>query len=215
MSVLAIQPSTIDAYICLDSPDVNFNNVNLLVRSGTGPPSNRRTLIKFDFSALPDNAVISAGTLSLYYFEIDGGPIGRTYWVNELTQIGWVETQVTWNNYKTGSAWANAGGDYVTNNGASIIVPASYPAWVEWNVLALVQHFQSVHDKIGHFLIRDGSEDNNPYKTGFFVSKDYTGNPTLKPILTITYTLPEQIEVRIRIKKYQDFSRNFAKRKEI
>ncbi len=159
---------------------------------------NSRSLLKFDFSALPTDAVISAATLELYYYLYSASdPVGRTYWVYELTQTGWVRTEATWNSYKTGSAWVAVGGDYTVTNGASLVVPASY-GWMSWNVLALVQHFQSTHAEVAHFLIKDGTEGASPTEIDYLTrlySYLYTVDPTLCPKLVITYTTTTDLVV--------------------
>jgi len=188
MSILTIQPSDIDALIQQSGPNTNSGaNAYLLIYPNVDDII--RSILKFDFSALPAGAIISAATLSLYFIgNFVNSPDGRTYWAYELTQTGWVELEATWNSYKTGSVWAAAGGDYITDNGASVVMPTQ-GHWVDWNVLALVQHFQSAHAKIAHFLIRDGTEGVEVQKGAYLCSNNYTTDPTLCPKLVITYTL--------------------------
>jgi hypothetical protein len=189
MSILTIQPANIDTFINLANPTANFGletSINIDTNTGNGP---RRSILKFDFSALPDGAVISAATLGLYYYNYPyTDPVGRTYWAYELTQPAWVETQATWNIYSTGNNWTAAGGDYTTGSGASLAVPAAY-GWMNWNVLNLAQHFQSTHSKVAHFLMKDGTEGGDVYRTLYY-SREYTTDTTLRPKLIITYTAP-------------------------
>ena len=188
MSELIVQPSIIDNYLYQLGSTINYGNLTYIAVGPYVSNNTTRTIIKFDFSSLPADAIISAAELDLYYYAKGANPVGRTYWAYELTQTGWVELQSTWDIYKTGNNWAAAGGDYVTGNGASLAVPASY-GWMSWNVLALVQHFQSVHAQVGHFLIKDGTEDGSG-SMAFFYSRDYTTDPSLCPKLIITYTAP-------------------------
>lgn len=188
MATLTIQPSNIDAYIRSDGADINYGDVAYLIISTTAG-SIFRSILKFDFSALPVGAIISAATLSLYLFSDLGDiPAGRTYWAYELTQTSWTEMGATWNKYNGTNPWTTAGGDYTTNDGASLVVPA-INNWLNWNVLALVQHFQSAHAEIAHFLVKDGTE-NDAGRGGFFYSKEEITQTTLRPTLVITYTTP-------------------------
>lgn len=183
MATLTIQPSDIDTFLDQLSPNSNRGTYNYI--SVQSDATNlARSVLKFDFSALPAGATISAATLSLYAY--NAGSAGRTYWTYELTQTDWVETEATWNSYKTGSAWAAAGGDYTTTDGASAVVPSD-DNWMNWNVLTLVQHFQSAHAEVAHFLIRDNVEGSGG---GFclFYSRKYPTDTSLRPKLVVTYT---------------------------
>ena len=71
-----------------------------------------RHIVSFDLSTLPPKALVTAATLKLYSYDYSG-PTGVTFRVYQITQP-WVESEVTWNSYKTGSLWATAGGDYGT-----------------------------------------------------------------------------------------------------
>jgi len=187
MSTLTIQPSTTDSWINNSSPDSNAgSSTQITVRSNL--LYDGRMVLNFDFTSLPAGAVISAASLQLYrytYAANDGE--GRTYWVYRLTQTGWVELEVTWNSYKTGSAWSAAGGDYTATSGASTTVPA-YPDWMTWNVLSLVQYFQANSGNIANFLIRDDTEGDAAGYGSVFHSREYTTDTTLCPKLVITYT---------------------------
>lgn len=188
MATLTIQPSNIDNWLIQNAPTTNFgDSTDLYLRSLNGS-SNIRPILKFDFSALPAGAVISAATSSLYNYGRGADPVGRTYWAYELTQTAWVELESTWNSYKTGSAWAAAGGDYTTGDGASLVVPVSL-GWMDWNVLALVNHFQSTHAKVANFLMKDGTEDSAEGYIAYFHSNNYTTNLTLRPKLVLEYTV--------------------------
>ena len=213
MAILTIQPSNIDTILDSGNPTINYGNNTYITLYNAGL---WRPILRFDFSALPTGSVISAAVLSLYYWYNDGGgydPVGRTFWAYELTQTAWVELEATWNIYKTGSNWTAAGGDYTTTSGASITMPGSYPAWIDWNVLTLVQHFQSNHSNIANFLIRDETESGGA--NAYFYSSEYTVNTTLCPKLIITYTPPDAAVWLRRITINRDKSPRIWKRKEI
>jgi len=195
-SPLTIQPCNIDNYLALSAPN---NNNGAATRVYVAAQSNTiaRTLLKFDFSALPDGVTISAATLSLYQDSTSAE--GKTFCAYELTQSGWTELKSTWNAAYDADLdgvedsgdifWATAGGDYTTNNGASQTVPA-VNNWMVWDVLALVKHFQSAHGEVAHFLLRDETENQSENFEARFISANYTTNLTLRPKLVITYTIP-------------------------
>jgi len=188
MATLTIQPSNIDTYLNQLLVNTNYGSeAELRVRSYYVDSNygNQRSILKFDFSALPAGAVISAAVLSLYKWL---GSVGRTYWAYELTQTGWVELEATWNIYKALTNWAAAGGDYTTTDGASQTAPASNN-WMDFNVLALVQHFQSAHAEVAHFLVKDGTENSVGGEDIYIRSSNYTTDLSLRPKLVVTYTV--------------------------
>jgi len=195
-STLTIQPSDIDNGLVQNNPNRNYGaSVSLVIRAWADNLAH--SVLKFDFSALPDGAVISAATLSLYQNWTNAA--GRTFWAYELTQTGWTETKSTWNAAYDANLdgvqdagdifWATAGGDYTTTDGASQTVPA-VNNWINWDVVALVKHFQSAHGEVAHFLLKDGVETEIDDIEGNCCSNNYTTNLTLRPKLVITYTIP-------------------------
>ena len=189
---LTIQPSDIDTYLINADPNTNFGtDVDLIIQAYLYGNTLRHSILKFDFSALPVGATISAATLSLYYYS--GTVAGRIYWAYELTQTAWTETGATWNKYDGTNNWTTPGGDYTTTDGASLTMPTA-PAWANWNVLALAQHFQSTHGEVAHFLIIDGSENESGNYYSFLYSNNFTTNLSLRPKLVLTYTIPTNIK---------------------
>lgn len=190
MSTLTIQPSNIDTYLSSGAPDTNTGTqIDFVV--GPHTTLKLRGVLKFDFSALPSNAVISSAIMSLYYHAHDVDPVGRTHWVYRLTQIGVTETGATWNKYDGSNLWVAAGGDYTETDGASSVVPASY-AWRDWNITAIVQYAQANTNKIAYLIVKDGTEPDNNFYDGYYYSREYTTDLTLRPKLVINYTLPSQ-----------------------
>lgn len=185
MAELIVQPTVKDNYLYKETPDANCGTETSFIIYAE-PSAIAHPALQFDFSELPEGAVISAATLNLYYFSLYGPTAGRTYWAYELTQTDWTETGSTWNKYDGSNAWSTAGGDYIPDDGASLLVPLSY-GWMAWDVLNLVKHFQSSHSKIANFLLRDGTE--NATAASYFYSRNYNTNPTLRPKLIITYEL--------------------------
>jgi len=186
------QGDGIDSSLYQELPNVSFGSIAYLsIRSLDNPPSyNTRSIIQFDFSSLPTGAIISAATLNLYFYNKGSATlIGRTYWAYELTTTDWVELETTWNIAHTGGNWDAPGGDYTTTNGASLPGTDTY-GWWGWNVLTLVQHFQSSHSEIANFLLRDGAEDDAKAPAPDFYSNNYSDDITLCPKLIITYTVP-------------------------
>ncbi len=205
MPTYIIQPSGADCYFAQAYPTLNYNGSQLVISSHDGgtPHQNYRTIIKFDFSEIPDGLSITVATLELYNL-FRSGSAGRTYWAYRLTQTSWGETTACWNTYDGSNNWSTLGGDYTTTDGASAIVPSSND-WMSWNVLNQILYAYT-HGKIAHFLIRDNTE--NDAGSSNFYSKNEATQLTLRPKLTIvapvayTKTLSESVSLtESKIKK--------------
>ena len=140
MATLTIQPENTSTHIYEALPTTNYSETWVYVRPTTD--KNARTLLVFDFSALPAGATITNATLSLYQY-LNDTMAGRTLDACRLTQTGWVATQATWNIYSTDNNWTSAGGDFTTTDKASATVPVGVDTWVDFDVTTLAQWFQT------------------------------------------------------------------------
>ena len=75
--------------------------------NGIGYYSNavKRSLIKFDVSAIPSTATVTSAKLRLLMYTIGANRTVEAYQVLRP----WTQTGSTWNNYATGLAWTTAG----------------------------------------------------------------------------------------------------------
>ncbi|GAI53047.1 unnamed protein product, partial [marine sediment metagenome] len=141
MTLYTKQPSAKDGRMNSGEPDTNFGSeIRFLTHSPCSPTSGQRSILEFDISDLPAGGVISTAKLKLYYhwyYAPLGDPVGRHIWAYKLTRTDWVESEFTWNIYKTGSNWTITGGDFVTINpdGDFSDVPPGY-GWMEWDIKA-------------------------------------------------------------------------------
>jgi len=189
LTTTTYQPPTKDTLIYQNAPTTNYGSS---VTFSCSPQTNyvSRSMIEFVISDIPAGAVFSAATLQLYYFLWENlNPVGKTVWAYKLTRTDWVESQATWNIYKTGSNWTTAGGDYVTSNpaGGSITVPASY-GWLSFDTLAIVQDAYGVSNPVEYLMKYELENTASGYWVEFR-SKEYTTDTTLRPKLTVTYTV--------------------------
>lgn len=182
---LSIQPPGKDNKLHLSFPTTNKgSDVNLAVE-GTAIYL-LRSLLEFSLAGLPVGAVLSAADLMLYWLsDIINSPVGRTYWAYRLTRTDWVELESCWSYYKGTTGWTAAGGDYTTDDGASVVIPADY-GWITWDVLDQVLYAQT-EEIAAEFLIRDNVETETTRYGGIFHSNDYTDDTDLCPKLVVTY----------------------------
>lgn len=184
-----------DAYISgfEGKEDTNYGNaVNVATGVWFGYPSTWRSVLKFSVdwgTDIPTDATITVATLELYYegYESDN-PVGLTVYADRLLRTDFLEGEVTWNDYKTGSSWTTAGAgssssDYTTTGRASDTVPSSSD-WMEWDVLTQVQWAQTNDKPVAVRIAVQGEPEG--YVPQWF-SSEY-GSSSYRPKLTITYT---------------------------
>ncbi len=106
-----------DTYMSSSAPTTN-NGTNTVFAVGENNTASSvaRGLLQFDLSGLPNDLTVVSATVSLWVSadHSDNARVMSAYAI----QAGrnWVETQATWNNYKTSVAWGTAGGGNTTND---------------------------------------------------------------------------------------------------
>ncbi len=107
--------ASIDSYITPVQPNANFGAdtsvIHGVLYAGANKVQWRRGIGNFNVSALVGAVVLSAKLVREVTSVIGaGGVLAR---LSRCTRpADWVETQVTWNNYRNGSPWTNGGGDF-------------------------------------------------------------------------------------------------------
>lgn len=121
---LTVQPSSKDTYIDSSHSTTNYGgNDRFFV--GVGYVG----IIEFSLSGLPSGSVVTSATMSLYWAQnagITGGEVVDCY---RVLRTDWVESEATWNIFKTGNNWTTAGcnsngNDYTTTHASSFTLPA-------------------------------------------------------------------------------------------
>ena len=121
MPIVAISP-TKDCYIRSSAPTTNHDTDNLKIGVGYNVPGAiDRSLMHFDLSSLPSGYIFDAYVEGTNLLPVGGGVAAKA---RRLTQTGWVENQVTYNNYATGTPWASAGGDFTSTDEADWVLPS-------------------------------------------------------------------------------------------
>lgn len=101
---------TADTYVDISAPTDNFGDSNFLNTSDSqNVLSAQNSLLLFDVSSLNGKTIVSA---QLEAGEESGN--APTVTLRRCTRTNWVKAEVTWNIYKTGSNWTQAGGDFST-----------------------------------------------------------------------------------------------------
>ncbi len=147
-----------------------------------GSAGTRRSLVQFDFSSIPANAIITEASLSLYYNPTNGdGKHSQLSGSNEVliqkVTEAWQEDQVTWNTQPAATEMGQV------ELAASTSETQDY---LDIDVKGLVQTMIGDGNNNG-FLIKLKTESH--YRRIVFASSD-NKNTDLHPKLVIKYTVP-------------------------
>lgn len=202
-SPLTIQPDAAagnDAYILSSAPTNNAGTAtqNVVGDSNASASIALRSVIKFDVSAVPAGATVTAVTLSQYEYEAGRSGAAPASWAVELRRIlrNWVEAQVTWNIFSTGNNWGAAGcsndTDRVAAPSASLTMDGTAAGgFVNWSGAGLVADVQAWVDgsasNYGWLLIAPNAENLAATAFNRFYSSDYA-TAASRPKLVIEYT---------------------------
>ena len=133
---------------------------------------------------LPSVFTVVFAKLRLYTYAVFAA---RTIAAYRCLRTDWVETQATWNIYKTGSSWGTVGcllaeTDYTVTNVALSMAVAN-ATWQEWDVTNQVNTAITTTSGIAHFFLKDigtTATGDNAWR-----SRDYTDDATKRPQLVV------------------------------
>lgn len=193
-----------DTYFQGFFPDSNYGIgtntvVGVEVPGGKGSEIEYRALYWFDLKAfIPASATITAAVWWLYVISSDAlaGHSFRLQRIRRNVPGGneWVEDEVTWNDYKSGSAWAAPGASDTTNDRDTTVAVGlgaiTTAGWKNYDILSLVSDAWSNRNGICTFIF----ERNDPFMTAQGMIKPATKeyrvfNLHREHHLRITYTL--------------------------
>jgi len=196
-AVLTISPgesAVIFQYLSGGTPNAVTLNVGEDVNGYT-----YRSLISFDLSSIPENAVITSASLSLPTKVFRNWPVVSIS-IHRVTE-SWVNAagNVSWSKRDASTNWSTTGGSYASS--ASSTLTGAYAVANQEN------HFTGLEDDVqlwldnpsqnfGWILINSNQDDVNTFKS-FYGNYDpnypNSGSPTwFPPVLTIEYeVIPE------------------------
>jgi len=176
---------TSDAYISELNAGTNYGaSSNLYIDGDDGGGVDLSTLLRWDISQIPENAIVESASLTLDVFN----PSGSSYDIFALYSP-WVEAEVTWQEYRAGMAWESAGGLGGSDRGSlslSSISPSTGLFTVALNEagIAIVQSWVDGAVNNNGFIIANTSASDG----ADFYSSEST---SFHPRLTLVYSLAE------------------------
>lgn len=198
MPTITLQPnetSGFDTYLSSTAPSNNYGTLGSIFvgELDTAPSAVTRSLIKFDLSSIPSNALITTATLSLM-ISANYSNTPRYYNLYRVLR-DWVESQATWNAWKTGNSWTTAGAggngtdvDYDTVLASTYFASTLGTGAVKEFSLAPAEFKKFVDGTYPNYgwLIKANVELDDGYA---FLSSSET-NAVKRPKLVVEYTLP-------------------------
>lgn len=190
--IIILQPNGAGKDTCIisGSPNLNYGaDTGMDIRGD----DNRHSLIWFNLSDIPSNAIITSATLKLY--ATAKGSADAVVYIHKITN-NWDEGTgnnnktsdgATWNNATGTSLWTTSGGDYDSYIQTNTTVTGINQQF-SWNVASLVQNLvnQTYADNYG-FLLRTNTTSSG---TTTFATSD-NSNASRWPILEINYAIPD------------------------
>jgi large repetitive protein len=176
--------ATADSYVQQFAPTANEGSDDrMFVQSRES--RNNRSVIQFDVSEIPANAVISSALLTLVSDIFDAT---RVYHIFGLTK-GWVENTVTWNLADTGDPWDVPGAGDVILGDPAMFDGLDGPADID--IKFFVSGWVSGTFPNYGMVIKDSIEDKSPpAASSRFCTRD-DPTPENRPVLVINYSIPE------------------------
>jgi len=188
-----LQPGPVaafDAYIKQDSPDSRLGGDNeLRVKTESGKLN--RSLLRFDLSVIPADAIVTSATLSLWVKEVKDGNV--TISARRVT-ASWNEAQVTWKarDKAANLLWTAQGGDYsATALDTEPFVKDVKNYWAAWDVTAAAANWVS-NPAANYGVILESPVTSPKNETKFKSSDD--GTASQRPKLEVCYSAGVTVE---------------------
>lgn len=155
-------------------------------QSGYAAPLLRFAIFNREGGPVPDNAVVTSAKLSLY----KDSYYSATFSASRLL-CDWQEMEVTWRTCRAGIAWTTAGAagastDVTPTADGAGSVGWNPGSWLVIDVTPGLVAMQAGAPNYGWRIRRTGGDDVNEKS---FITRNFTRDTTLRPKLTVSYTV--------------------------
>jgi hypothetical protein len=150
--------------------------IHLYAWTNSGVPNKQRIFIQFDWSSLPQNAVIDSAVLTMYHTSLYNTPDhsgANEFWIRRVTGH-WAEDSITWNNQP---------GVDTTNQ---VYIPQSTSSTQDYH-MNVTQLVKDIFKSGNNYGFRMSLNDESPQRNVSLASSDHPDS-TKHPKLVIYYT---------------------------
>jgi hypothetical protein len=171
-----------DCFMNSGNAGANYNTTELKYDA-----KNNGALIQFDVSSIPSGSTVTSATLETYQKANCGA---HTIMCHAIL-VDWVETEASWLNRKSGTAWNTAGclgsGTDVESSSQDTCPSGGGNNWLDWDVQdAVARHVSGALTNNGFRILTDGE---GGWGGPVAHSSAHT-TASQRPKLTVEYTLP-------------------------
>lgn len=191
VSPSAAYTGTSDAWLQENAPAVNAG-ADTLIRmdrdypNGTGKVAN--SVLRFDLGAIPANATVQSAVLTV---NVRNSTTGEGYFLYPANRA-WNESQATWTNAATGSAWSVAGASGTADRGSTSFATLQPAATGKYSVSLNAAGVAALQDWVENAAGNHGFVlDANTNLDGLELDSAEAAIPGDRPRLTVTYALPD------------------------
>jgi hypothetical protein len=184
----------IDTGIAYDEPEGNFGNETYLFVLDVSGQASITSLLKFDLSSIPANAIVNSATLTMTVQANDSYLVDDTVSVHRVKQ-NWTEDGATWNTYDGSNSWNTPGGlgaSDIDTTALSTLAFTGISADTAEDFTLDTTEIQKMVDGTNPnygFLVKCSSAEN--FSGWSFYSSD-NNISAYRPNLVIDYSLPTQ-----------------------
>ncbi|MGX9873634.1 golvesin C-terminal-like domain-containing protein [Streptomyces cellulosae] len=157
----------------------------LSVGNNSGTYGTTRAVLKFPTTGIPSTATVINNRMFLWGAETTTGTDGALYELHALTR-DFTETQATWNNATSTTAWSSAGGD-MSPAVSSTVGRVADVGRHEWDATSLMQGW--IDDPAGNKGVAVRLKDEStagPQERTLFLSAE-AADPQLRPYMQVIY----------------------------
>lgn len=174
-----LRPCEDDSYVEEANPNTNYGTEPHL-EIATMVDNNRRTILKFELSKIPENVEIYSSRLYLYF-----------YWGSNYTELrenydmkieaykvsddNWSESTLTWNNQPT------------IGNKIDDTSIGPWKSWKYWDIKSYFEEQRGIDNLASFAVMFENDNFDNTLRRIRYRSKEYTDDTSLTPYLSVWY----------------------------